>query len=131
VKITPPAGFTTNYRLAGDASLGPLDLLGLFQNGGADLGYFHQRILPGLTLTASPASVKKGHKVTFKATDAGAAVKGAKVSIKFGSVKKTGTTAASGKVKLTVPAGASAGTRTATASKSGYSNGTAKVKVRR
>jgi hypothetical protein len=131
VKVKPPAGYSTIYRLTGEASLGPLDLLGLFQNGGADIGYFHQRILPGLTLTASPTNVKKGHKVTFKVTDAGDPIKGAKVSIKFGSVKKTGTTSATGKVKLTVPAGASKGTRTATAAKSGYAKGTAKVKVKR
>ena len=65
VSIKPPKGTGAIYRLNGEGSRGPLDLLVLAEAKGG-LGYFHQRILPGLTFTAKPKTVRRGKKVTFR-----------------------------------------------------------------
>jgi hypothetical protein len=129
VSIKPPKSTGAIYRLAGNGALGALDVLGLFE-GGPSLGYWHQRILPGLTLTASPSKVNDGNKVTFKVTDAGVAIAGAKVNLNLGSITKSGTTSSTGKVKLKVPTGTKHKRYTATASKAGYANGSAKIRVK-
>jgi hypothetical protein len=117
--LKPPAGADVVYRLAGEGSTGPLDLLGLFQKS-SDLGYSHQRILPGLTLTVKPAKVKVGKKGTFRVTDAGESVKGATVTAEIGSTVLTGTTNVSGRVQLKIPAGAKIKAYKASAAKAGY-----------
>jgi hypothetical protein len=111
---------STIYELTGEGSLGPLDVLALVDPPNAEIANWHQRILPGLTLT-----VKKGKngKVTFSVTDAGAAVKGAKVKLKGDGSKTTG---AGGTVKFTL----ADGRYSATASKSGYQSGSVRVRVR-
>ena len=71
-------------------------------------------MLPGLTLAASPAKVRRGGTTTVRFTvrDAGDPVKGAKV--KAGGA--SGTTDSRGRVKLDLPGKAV----TATATHSGY-----------
>jgi hypothetical protein len=111
---------TTIYELAGEGSLGALDVVALLDPPSGDIGNWHQRILPGLTLTAKKG---KNGKVTFRVTDAGAAVKGAKVKLKGDGSKTTG---AAGTVKFTL----ADGRYSAAASKSGYESASVRVRVR-
>lgn len=73
VTIKPPSGSTV-YNLAGEGSLGPLDLLALADSPAGTYNW-HQRILPGLTLAYKSAT----GKIKFTVTDAGTPIKGAKV----------------------------------------------------
>jgi hypothetical protein len=130
VSIKPPKGSNAMFRLVGDGSLGALDLLGLFE-GSSSLGYWHQRIQPGLTLTVTPSTVKAGKKATFRTTDAGESVKGATVTVKLGATTLTGTTNGSGRVKLTIPGGTKAKTYTAKASKTGYAGASKAFRVKK
>ena len=123
VSLKAPKGTDNVWRLAGEASLGPLDLLVHLSRSDSDLGSYHQRILPGLSL-----SVKKiKGAVVLKVTDAGAAVKGAKVTLTGGRKKRKATTAKNGKVTFTTPVG---GKYSAVATKKGYAKATSKFKVK-
>ena len=117
-----PKGKAAVYAVAIEGSTGKGDVV--INVGDA---FWHTQVLPGLTLKASPTSWKHGgsHKVTFTVTDAGTAVSGAKV--KVGA--KTCQTAASGKCTISFPASTRAGKYTASATRSGYFKGTAKLKV--
>jgi len=129
VSIKPPKGTGAIYRLNAEGSAGPLDLLALAEAKGG-LGYFHQRILPGLTFTAQPKTVKKGKKVTFKTSDAGKPVKGAKVTFKLGKKKLTKKTNGKGKATIAVPAKTKPHKYSATAKKGGYSRAKLRVRVK-
>lgn len=129
VSVKPPQGSSVVYRLQGEGSRGPLDLLALAAAKGG-LGFFQQRILPGLTLTAKPKKTKAGKAVTFRASDAGQAVKGAKVVFKLGKKKLTKKTNAKGKATLKVPGSTKPGKYKATATRGGYSKAIAKVRVK-
>jgi len=131
VAVKPPKGTSVIHRLNVEGSRGPLDLLALVQRGGDDISYWHQRIVPGLTLAANPAKVVAGKAITFKATDAGAAVKQAKVTLKVAGKHVAGSTKANGTVTLKVPKGAKPGRYRATARKGGYSPGKRRVRVGR
>jgi hypothetical protein len=128
VKVKPPKGTGTVYDVIGEGSSGPLDLLANVDIGGA-LAYWHQRILPGLSISAKPKKVSAsvGGKVKFTVTDAGKAIPGATVKFRGG----TRTTNASGKAKFTIPPGAKGGKKKATATKSGYSKASTKVKIKK
>ncbi len=128
VKLKPPSGTTTLYDVTGDGSGGPLDVLVNVDRGG-ELGYWHQRILPGLSIKAKPKKVNAdtGAKVKFKVADAGAPIAGA--TVEFRGASKT--TKANGKAKFKVPAGAKPGKKKATATKSGYSAAKTKVKIKK
>ena len=130
VSLKAPKGTSAIYELNGEASRGPLDLLALADAKGG-LGYFHQRILPGLTLTAKPKAVRRGAKVTFRATDAGAPAKGAKVTFKLGKKKQSKKTDAKGKATIKVPSKTKPGKYAATARKAGYSQAKQKVRIKR
>jgi hypothetical protein len=119
-RIRVPGGNTTTiFSLAGEATRGPLDLLALVDPPTGGIANFHQRILPGLTL--KPA-LKRNGKATFKVTDAGEPIAGAKVKV---SGEGTKTTGAKGTVRFTLPEGR----HTATATKNGYAAGKATVRV--
>lgn len=123
VSLKPPKGTQTVYRLDGDGSRGPLDVLALVQRGGGQHAYWHQRLLPGLSLTVK----KKSGKLTYKVTDAGQPIKAAKVTVKrkgSGAVSKT--TGSKGTASFK----AKKGTYSATARKKGYAKATKKVKVK-
>jgi hypothetical protein len=104
-----PHAFTL-YRVAGDGRLGPLDLLvdmiPLVGKSYGPPGTFHARVLPELSATTALTAVKNkqgtviAQKLTVAVTDAGDNVAGAKVS----AAGKSGTTAVSGEVTLTLPA---------------------------
>lgn len=119
VKVNAPKGTESMFDLVGEGSRGPLDVL-LLADTGSLTANWHQRILPGLSLTAK---VGKGGKVTFKASDAGDPVKGAKVALKGNGSK---TTRANGTVTFILDTGR----YRAKASKPGYSPATARARLR-
>lgn len=88
VRLGPPKGASSLWKLTGHGSLGPLDLL-VAATTGKSLATWHTRVLPPLSL----AAVKTKAQVTFTVTDAGDPVGGAKVSY----AGKTLTTSATGK----------------------------------
>jgi hypothetical protein len=129
-RTPPPPGRSTIYRLIGEASLGTLDLLGLFERGSSDLGYSHERMLPGLSLTG-PAKVKAGKTIVLRVLDAGDPVAGAKVKLGASPTAPSGTTNASGRVTFTIPAKSPTSKRKARATKAGYFDGTLIFQVKK
>jgi hypothetical protein len=95
--IKPPADTTTIWGLTGDALPEPLDLVARIGKGD-DIGGWHQRILPKLTLKTKVSR----HKVTVTVLDVGDPVAGAAVTVKGAGKKKAG---ASGKVTFTAAKG--------------------------
>jgi len=129
VSLKAPKGTGAIYRLNGEGSTGPLDLLALAEAKGG-LGYFHQRIAPGLTFTAKPKTVRAGKKVTFKAADAGQPVKGAKVILALGKKKLTKKTNGKGKATIKLPAKTKPHKYWAKAKKGGYTPAKLKLRVK-
>lgn len=115
--ITPPRGATVTYNLAGNAELGPLDLIALVAKG-SDLRQWHQRIEPGLTLSYTSA---RG-KIKFKVTDAGTPVRGARVR----AGGRSGRTNAHGKVTIRLRAGS----YRSKATKTGYHAASVRARAR-
>ena len=113
--LKPPSGGTI-YRLNGEGSSGPLDLIANLQAGGQQ-GLWHQQVWPKLTLTASTRASGAGRTITFKVLDAGDPVAGATVKAGGKSLK----TAANGQATLKQ---ANAARVKATASKAGYASAT-------
>jgi hypothetical protein len=107
VRVGPPGGATAIWKLNGEGSLGPLDLLAAVTTG-SSLATWHTQVLPPLALAAARA---KG-TVVFRVTDAGDPVAGAKVHVGG----KTLTTNAAGRASLPI-----AGAAKATARMGGYS----------
>jgi len=105
-------GSRTVYRLNGEGSAGPLDLI--VNDGQA---FWHQQVLPRLTLVGT----RSGSSIVFRALDAGEPVAGA--TVKAGG--KTLRTSAKGTASLTQ---APAGRVKASASKAGYAAATASVR---
>lgn len=148
VKVRPPKGTDTVYDVIGEGSgaasmpqMGPLglravappprgllDLLANLDRGGA-LGYWHQRILPGLSIRSSRRKVDSstGGEVRFEVEDAGKPVSGATVSFR-GKSKRTNS---KGEVEFEVPAGSKTGKKEATAEKNGYSEASTTVKIKK
>jgi hypothetical protein len=118
VSLTAPKGTSSIFSLNGEGSQGPLDLLALVQKGGVP-GYWHQRVLPGLTLTARK---KTGGKVAFKVTDAAEPVKGAKIALGKGSKL----TSANGTATFAI----APGHHEAKAGKVGYAPDSVRVRVK-
>lgn len=130
VSIKPPKGTDAVYRLNVEGSRGFLDVVALVQRSPGDIAHWHQRLRPGLTLTAKPSKVAAGKAVTFKVADAGQAVKGAKVTLKLGGKKLSKTTQASGTAKIKVPAATKPGRYAASADKAGYVRARRSLRVR-
>lgn len=107
VTIKPPKNTSVIYNLAGEGSLGPLDLFALVDRSSILMNW-QQRILPGLTLSAASAH----GKIKFRVTDAGSPVRGAKV--KAGGRSKRTNSAGRATINLR------AGRYRATATKTGY-----------
>jgi hypothetical protein len=87
------------YKLDASAAGGALDVLGNFNIGTTSSAVTsHRRILPGLTLQASPERLRRGTRtaVRFTVLDAGAAVRGARVT----AAGASGTTDGRGRVML-------------------------------
>jgi hypothetical protein len=121
-------GTRSVHRLVGEGSTGPLDLL-VSANRGSGTALHLTRLLPGLSLGASPATLAAGKQLTLSVRDAGDPVTGARVRLRLGATTLQGTTAANGTVKLTVPAGTRPGRYTATATRAGYTQAVRTVRV--
>ncbi len=126
--LAPPGGTSSIWKVRGEGSLGPLDLFASVTTSSAGLAFWHQQVLPGLSVSAKPAKVsaKKGGTVTFTVTDAGDPVSGATVAVG----KKSLTTTAKGKATLKIPKKSRRATLGASARKAGYRSASAKVAVR-
>ncbi len=116
--------YTNVWALGGTGLGGSLHLLANAQIGTADPQIWYQRVPPGLTLSATPASLSAG-RLTVKVTDAGAPVPGAKVVFR-GSAKKT---RASGTVVFKVSRAVPSGRYQVTGSRRGYAKGADSVRV--
>jgi hypothetical protein len=95
-----PSAASSIYRLDANATAGAVDVFANTSIGPSSTSTFYRRVLPGLTLTASPAKLHKGKKsaVTFRVLDAREPVKGAKVR----AGGRSDTTNAKGVVTFTV-----------------------------
>ncbi len=105
--LKPPSGGSV-FRLNGEGSAGPLDLIANV-NAGGQQNLWHQQVRPKLTLTAS----RFGNAIVFRVLDAGDPVAGASVRVGGRSLE----TAANGTATLRP---APPGRSKATASKAGY-----------
>jgi hypothetical protein len=114
VKVKPPKGTTSLWRVAGEGSRGNLDLLAHVSTG-TSIATWHTQVRPGLTLRC-----KGGKVISCSVSDAGSAVGGAKVTIGG----KTLTSNSKGKVSVNLPSG----TFSAKATKPGYTPAKARVK---
>jgi hypothetical protein len=113
--IRPPSGASI-FRLNGEGSAGPLDLIANMQAAGGQ-ALWHQQVWPKLSLTGS----RKGATIAFRVTDAGDPVAGAAVKAGGNTLK----TNAAGRATL---GKAPAGRVRATASKAGYAPAAATVR---
>jgi hypothetical protein len=127
VKLKPPSGQGSAYKIDGNAQSGTLDLVVMFGVvGSSQQAQWHTQVLPGLELTAKPAKINgdKSTAVKFTVTDPDP-VKGAKVS----AGDKSATTDASG--HATIKLGPAKSRKiTATAKKAGYTTSSTKIKVK-
>src|SRR3954447_13417799 len=121
VKVKPPAGQDSAYKIDGNAQSGALDVVVLF---GGD-AQWHTQILPGLAIKASKSKIDGGKTtaVKFTVTDPDA-VKGAKVS----AAGKSATTDSSG--HATINLGPTKAKKiTAKVKKAGYTSSSLQIKV--
>lgn len=117
--ISPPPRTTSIWRAQGEGSLGPLDLIANIDAVGGTT-FWHQQILPLLSLTVTAAAQQHGAtRYAFAVTDAGDPVPNA--TVRVGT--QTLTTGLAGTVALTTTDQPLA----AFASKVGYATGSARV----
>jgi hypothetical protein len=126
VKLSPPKGWQSAFKIDGNAQASRLDVVVLFGNSAGKQAQWHTQILAGLGLSASPSKIKRGKKtaVKFTVTDPDP-VKGAKVT----AGGKSATTDKNGHATIDL-APTKAKSIKATATKAGYASGSAKVGVR-
>lgn len=103
VKLEPPAGASSVWKLKGEGSSGPLDVLAAVSTG-SSLAAWHTQVRPPLSVGAT----KSAAGVTFSVTDAGDPVAGAKV-VYAGKAQTTNT-----KGQAIAPLAKGAGKATAT-----------------
>jgi hypothetical protein len=128
VAIDPPG--STTWSLKGEGTglaCGALDLLALASNGD-DLANYHQRILPGLTLTKEALNGNEGRKakVRFTTLDADAPLD---ATVQVGNKQKT--TGADGTVKFKIKRKRRTRKVRATASNVCFNEATLRVKIKK
>jgi hypothetical protein len=120
--IRPPRGTSAIWKLGGEGSLGPLDLLASVSTPGS-LATWHTQVRPPLMLSVSVAKTKSSRKtVSFSVNDVGDPVANAKLTVGG----KTRAVPAGGKLSLKLSRGRYAATATAP----GYDAAKARVIVR-
>ena len=122
-----PRGAAAAYHADASAAGATLDVLAAFSIGTtAATATYHRRLSPGLTLRATPSTIRRGAKrtVTFTVLDAGDPVQGSTVRAAGSSAR----TRADGTARLDVVGRGRALRARATAA--GYSPGRVKLKVR-
>jgi hypothetical protein len=115
--LSSPSGGTV-FRLNGEGSAGPLDLIANVSAGGQAL--WHQQVWPRLSLQATSVKRKSGRTVRYRVTDAGDAVAGAKVKV-------GGKTYTTDKAGVVIVGFSSTAKANAVATKPGYVQATAKA----
>lgn len=126
VKMKPPAGQQSAFKIDGNAQSGALDVVVLFGGSTPQQAQWHTQFLPALEVAAPPTKINgaKTTAVKFTVSDPDP-VKGAKVS----AGGKSATTDSSG--HATINLGPTKKKKfTATAKKTGYTGGSAKIKVK-
>jgi hypothetical protein len=126
VKVKAAPGQQSAFKIDGNAQSGALDVVVLFGDSAGKQAQWHTQFLPGLELKASPAKINGGKStaVKFTVTDPDP-VKGAKVS----AGGKSATTDSKG--HATINLGPTKKKKiTASAKKTGYTSGSAKMKVK-
>jgi hypothetical protein len=120
VTVRPPEGESFIWKVGGEGSPGPLDLLVSMSVESQGLATWHKQVFPPLSLSASPSRfvAAQGGKIVFTVSDVGDPVAGAKISVEG----KTLTTDAQGRASMEFPKGAKAGSISATASMKDYSD---------
>lgn len=118
--ISGPPKIALFSALRAEGSQGPLDVLALVQQTttGSSPAYYDTQLLPELRIAASPRTVSHQHAttITFKVTDSGDPVAGAKVEF----LGKTVTTNARGAASVKVPKGTAKGKHEAVATSNGF-----------
>lgn len=118
--ISGPPKIALFSALRAEGSQGPLDVLALVQQttAGSSPAYFDTQLLPELRIAASARKVShlRATTITFKVTDSGDPVPGAKVTF----LGKTVTTNSHGAASVKVPKGTAKGQHQAVAAKNGY-----------
>lgn len=120
----PTAG-SSLYQVDGSATASALDVFGSFSLGtSSTVSTYYRRVLPGLIVSSSRSRITRGvpTSVTFRVSDAGDPVAGARVRVGA----KSGTTNSQGRVTLTLTRSSSI---SAVASKSGYTSDSVRVRV--
>jgi hypothetical protein len=120
VNAIKPPGSASIYRLNGEGSAGPLDLIANMQATGGQ-ALWHQQVWPKLSLSASSRAAGKGRTIVFRVLDAGDPVSGATVKAAGKSLK----TKADGSATLKQAARARV---SATAAKAGYASASLTVR---
>lgn len=110
------------WKLAGEGSLGPLDVLLSASDGiAAPQATWHARLYPGLSLSAK----SKGSRIVYSVTDAGEPVAGAKVT----AAGRSARTNVKGAAVIALGKSLRGTSVTATVTKTGYTPATLRVKV--
>jgi hypothetical protein len=127
--VTPPRGTVVIRNLTGEASRGALDLFAFVDRGDRGSGYWHQRLLPPLAVSASPERLStRGGNIVVHVTDAGRGVGGALIRLRIGSRTLQARTGPDGRARIGTGA-AGRGTYTITASARDFSDGSALVRI--
>jgi hypothetical protein len=126
VTVAPPAGTSAIWKVKGDGTVWPLDLFAAVTTGDG-LATWHTQVLPGLSVSASPARFTSGtaSDVSFTVTDAGDPVEGADVTV----AGETLHTDAQGHAHYAFPAATKPGKVAIAASRSGYRAASAALTV--
>jgi hypothetical protein len=127
VSTSPPTGTQAVWKVNGEGSLGPLDLV-VSAATGDGIAVWHTRLLPALSLTASPRTFMAGDTTTvvLRVSDAGDPVAGAAISVG----DQSGKTDARGRYVVRYAAGVHPGTISARATFAGYVGARASITVR-
>ena len=118
--ISGPPRIALFSALRAEGSQGPLDVLALVQQttAGSSPAYYDTQLLPELRIAASPRKVshRRATTITFKVTDSGDPVAGAKVTF----LGQTVTTNSHGAASVKVPKGTAKGNHEAVATRNGF-----------
>ena len=128
--VTPPRGPVVIRHVTGEASRGALDLFAFVDRGPEGSGYWHQRLLPSLAVTASPERLPvRGGRVNVRVSDSGRGIDNAVVRFRIGTrSERVVRTGRDGRVTIEVgPAERRSYAITATAP--GYAEGSAVVRL--
>jgi len=127
--VTPPRGTVVTRNLTGESSRGALDLFAYVDRGAQGSGYYHQRLLPSLAVTASPERLPaRGGRVNVRVTDSGRGIENAVVSFRVGSRIERVRTGRDGRVAIDVRP-AELRTHQINANAPGFAQGSALVRL--